>query len=98
LSQKVDNAIDRVFLTSLKKINLFWGGSALEGAVVIPHRDAVYTFCGFSGGHPCSDDKVAVELGSEYVDALCKYKDIIAEHVTENIFERHIKPVFIGKP
>lgn len=39
--------------------------------------------------------KVAAELGSEYIDALEKYEDVIAEHVTENIFQRHIKPVFI---
>jgi hypothetical protein len=39
--------------------------------------------------------KVAAELGSEYIDALEKYEDVIAEHVTENIYERHIFPVFI---
>lgn len=39
--------------------------------------------------------KVAAELGGEYTDALEKYEDVIAEHVTENIFQRHIKPVFM---
>jgi len=39
--------------------------------------------------------KVAAELSSEYIDALEKYEDVIAEHVTENIYERHIFPVFI---
>lgn len=40
--------------------------------------------------------KVAVELGREYLDALEKYEDIVAKNVTENIYDRHIKRVFIG--
>ncbi len=39
--------------------------------------------------------KVASEMGNKYIDALEKYEDIIAEHVTENIFERHIKQIFL---
>jgi hypothetical protein len=38
--------------------------------------------------------KVASEMGSEYIDALEKYEVLIADHVTENIFERHIRPIF----
>lgn len=40
--------------------------------------------------------KVAAEFGDTYFNALNKYRDIIAKNVTENIFERHIKPLFIG--
>ena len=40
--------------------------------------------------------KVAAEYGDTYFNALDKYKDIIAKNVTENIFDRHIKPLFIG--
>jgi len=40
--------------------------------------------------------KVAAEYGDAYFNALDKYKEIIAKNVTENIFERHIKPLFIG--
>lgn len=40
--------------------------------------------------------KVAAEYGEAYFAALDKYKDIIAKNVTENIFDRHIKPLFIG--
>ncbi len=40
--------------------------------------------------------KVAAEMGDEYSNALEKYEDVIAGNVTENIFERHIKPIFIG--
>jgi len=38
--------------------------------------------------------KVAAEMGSRYYDALKKYSTIVAENVTENILERHIKKVF----
>ncbi|MFA6186736.1 MAG: hypothetical protein WC770_05930 [Phycisphaerae bacterium] len=39
--------------------------------------------------------KVAVELGRMYIVALEKYEDIVAKNVTENIYDRHIKQVFI---
>lgn len=40
--------------------------------------------------------KIAAEMGSKFQDALVKYEDSIAENVTENLFDRHIKPLFIG--
>lgn len=39
--------------------------------------------------------KVAAEMGERYFNALAKYEDIIAKNVTENIYERHIKPLFM---
>ena len=39
--------------------------------------------------------KVAAEMGTRFSDALDKYEDIIAQNVTDNIYERHIKPLFI---
>jgi len=39
--------------------------------------------------------KVAAEMGTRFSDALDKYEDIIAQNVTENIYERHIRPLFI---
>lgn len=39
--------------------------------------------------------KVAAEMGIRFSNALDKYEDIIAENVTENIYERHIRPVFM---
>ena len=38
--------------------------------------------------------KIAAEMGTRFSDALKKYEDIIAENVTDNIYERHIKPLF----
>ncbi len=40
--------------------------------------------------------KIAAEMGTRFSDALDKYEDIIARNVTENIYERHIRPLFIG--
>lgn len=40
--------------------------------------------------------KIAAEMGPRYLNALAKYEDIIARNVTENIYKRHIKPLFIG--
>jgi len=40
--------------------------------------------------------KIAAEMGERYLNALAKYEDIIAENVTENIYERHIRRVFRG--
>jgi len=39
--------------------------------------------------------KVAAEMQIRFLDALDKYEDIIAQNVTENIYERHIKPLFL---
>jgi hypothetical protein len=40
--------------------------------------------------------KVAAKLGDRYLKALEKNEEIVARNVTTNLFERHIKPVFIG--
>jgi len=42
--------------------------------------------------------KVAAEMGTRFTNALLKHEAIIAQNVSENIYERHIKPVFIGSP
>ncbi len=39
--------------------------------------------------------KIAAEMGTRFSYALKKYEIIIAENVTENIYERHIRPLFI---
>lgn len=41
--------------------------------------------------------KVASEYGAIYTDALVKNKDVIGKCVTDNIYERHIKRLFITK-
>jgi hypothetical protein len=39
--------------------------------------------------------KIAAEMGPGFLNALDTYEDIIARNVSENIFERHIRPVFL---
>jgi hypothetical protein len=39
--------------------------------------------------------KIAAEMKTNYFEVLEKYQDIIAQNVTENIFERHVKPIFL---
>ncbi len=40
--------------------------------------------------------KVAAKMGQRYLDALEANESIVAKNVTTNLFERHIKPVFVG--
>jgi hypothetical protein len=40
--------------------------------------------------------KVAAKMGQRYLQALESNESIIAKNVTTNLFERHIKPVFLG--
>jgi hypothetical protein len=41
--------------------------------------------------------KVAAKMGSRYLEALEANEAVVAKNVTENLFERHIKPVFLGR-
>ena len=41
--------------------------------------------------------KVAAKKGDRYLNALNKHESIIARNVTENLFERHMKPLLLGK-
>jgi tagaturonate epimerase len=42
--------------------------------------------------------KIAAKMGSRYLDLLEANEAVIARNVTENLFDRHIAPVFLGKP
>ena len=39
--------------------------------------------------------KIAADLGDRYLNALKEYETVIAEHVCQNLFERHIKRLFM---
>lgn len=39
--------------------------------------------------------KIAAKMGSRYIDALERYEETIAKTVTENIYDRHIKRIFL---
>jgi tagaturonate epimerase len=40
--------------------------------------------------------KVAAKMGTRYLTALEANEEVVARNVTTNLFERHIKPVFLG--
>jgi hypothetical protein len=40
--------------------------------------------------------KVAAKMGDRYLKALEANEEVVARNVTKNLFERHIKPVFLG--
>jgi len=40
--------------------------------------------------------KVAAKMGDKYLKALEENEEIVARNVTTNLFDRHIKPVFLG--
>ncbi len=41
--------------------------------------------------------KVAAKMGPRYLDTLKANEEVVARNVTANLFERHIRPVFLGK-
>lgn len=41
--------------------------------------------------------KVAAKMGDRYLKALELNEEVVARNVTTNLYERHIKPVFLGK-
>jgi hypothetical protein len=36
-------------------------------------------------------------MGDKYLKALEANEDVVAKNVTANLFDRHIRPVFLGK-
>ena len=41
--------------------------------------------------------KVAAKMGQRYLDLLDANEAVIARNVTENLYDRHIVPVFLGR-
>jgi hypothetical protein len=41
--------------------------------------------------------KVAAKMGDKYLKALEANEEIVAKNVTTNLFDRHIKPIFLGQ-
>jgi hypothetical protein len=40
--------------------------------------------------------KVAAQMGPRYTQALDTFRDVIATNVTQNLFDRHLQPIFVG--
>jgi hypothetical protein len=41
--------------------------------------------------------KIAAKMGDRYLDLLRQNEAVIAKNVTENLYERHVVPVFLGR-
>jgi hypothetical protein len=41
--------------------------------------------------------KIAAKMGPRYLSLLQANEAVIAKNVTENLFDRHIAPVFLGR-
>ena len=41
--------------------------------------------------------KIAAQMGERYLNALKTNQEIVARNVTDNLFERHMKPLFLGE-
>ncbi|MEN6407961.1 MAG: tagaturonate epimerase family protein [Thermoguttaceae bacterium] len=41
--------------------------------------------------------KVAAEMGRRFTDALQRHAKVVGDNVTQNLFQRHIRPLFLGK-
>jgi tagaturonate epimerase len=39
--------------------------------------------------------KIAAKKGDRYLGALKEFRGSVSKNVTENLFERHIKPLFL---
>jgi tagaturonate epimerase len=40
--------------------------------------------------------KIAAKMGPRYTAMLERHEDVVAENVTRNLFDRHVRPVFLG--
>jgi hypothetical protein len=40
--------------------------------------------------------KIAAKKGERYINLVKKNRDVVAKNVTGNLFERHLKPIFLG--
>jgi hypothetical protein len=40
--------------------------------------------------------KLAAKKGQNYLDLLKKHEEVVGRNVTENLFERHLRPLFLG--
>jgi hypothetical protein len=40
--------------------------------------------------------KIAAQMGARYLNALDQYRDSVSKNVTENLFDRHLRPLFLA--
>jgi len=85
--------IDRAKLPAAAEVN-GWSGPRLAAA--IRHVPACPDFNPHVRQLLHVSFKVAAKQGSRYTDLLVANRDVVARQVTENIHDRHLKPLFLG--
>jgi hypothetical protein len=87
--------IDRAKLPSAKTVN-GWASTQFVGALRHDQKNPAFNphlrqlvHVGF---------KIAAKKGPRFLDALKKHEAVVAKNVTENLYERHLKPLFLGQP
>jgi tagaturonate epimerase len=85
--------IDRAKLPAAAEVN-GWSGSRLAAA--IRHVPSCPDFDPHVRQLLHVSFKVAAKQGSRYTDLLVANREIVARQVTENILDRHLKPLFLG--
>ena len=85
--------IDDSKLPTVEEVN-GWTGKQYAAALRHDQKNAAYNpsfrqllHVGF---------KIAAKLGPRYLEALEENEEVVARNVTANLWERHIKPVFLG--
>jgi hypothetical protein len=71
-----------------------WGGDAYAAA--LRHNAACESYNPHFRQLLHVGYKVAAEMGSRFTGALRKYAEPIAANVTRNLYDRHIRPLFLG--
>jgi len=85
--------IDRTRLPRVDEVNR-WSGAELASA--LRHVPGVPLFNPHIRQLLHVSFKVAAKAGIRYTDLLKRNKTIVSEQVTKNIYERHLKPLFLG--
>jgi tagaturonate epimerase len=86
--------IDKAKLPSVAEVN-GWTSTQLTGALRHDQKNPALNLSFRQLLHVSF--KVAAKKGDRYLNALKKHEAIIARNVTENLFERHMKPLLLGK-
>ncbi len=83
--------IDKALLPTPDEVGK-WAGAAFAAALRHDQSCAAYNLHFRQMLH--LSYKIAAEMQGRFLDALAKYEDTIAPNVSDNIYERHIRPVF----
>jgi tagaturonate epimerase len=85
--------IDKAKLPSAATVNS-WSSSQFVSALRHDQKNSAYNPSFRQLLHVSF--KVAAKKGDRYLNALKKHEVIVAKNVTENLFERHMKPLLVG--